>query len=58
MFCDRGSVLPTEMKTYTPWSNKGGTDHVEVAKYLAIFQNDCAWGCSAPRKETHLEFRS
>jgi len=49
----RRSAVSAELKTCTPWSNKGGTDRLGVVKYLAIFEKGFAWGCSV-----HLEFRS
>jgi len=54
----RSLALSAELKTCTPRSNKGKTDHVGVVKYLAIFQNGFDWGCSMPRKGAHLEFCS
>jgi hypothetical protein len=54
----RSSAFSAELKTCTLWSNNGGTDHLGVVKYLALFQNGFAWGCSVPRKEAHLEFHS
>ena len=57
-FSARSLALLAELKTCTPWSNKGGTDHVGVMKYLVITQNGFSWGCGMPRKDTHLEFHS
>ena len=57
-FSGRSFALLEKLKTCIPWPNKGGTDHVRVMKYLVIIQNGFAWGCTMPRKDTHLEFHN
>ena len=46
--CARSSALSAVLKNCTPRSNSVGTVRVGVVKYLAIFQNGLACGCSVP----------